>query len=64
MPKFVIERELPGAGKLSPEDLEKATCAEIMVRDEISRILTPKLTDNVVQMADHKRNGTDDGVQS
>jgi hypothetical protein len=24
MPKFIIEREIPGAGKMSPEDLQRA----------------------------------------
>ena len=35
MPKFVIEREVPGAGKLSPEELRKVSLRSIEALGEL-----------------------------
>ncbi len=35
MPKFVIERDIPGAGKLSPEELRKASLRSLEALGEL-----------------------------
>jgi hypothetical protein len=35
MPKFVIEREIPGAGKMSPEELRQAAMKSVEVLKEL-----------------------------
>jgi len=35
MPKFVIEREIPGAGKMSPEELRQAAMKSVSVLKEL-----------------------------
>ena len=32
MPKYVIEREIPGAGKMSPQDLQEHDRSEVLRR--------------------------------
>jgi hypothetical protein len=39
MPKFLVEREMPGAGKMSPEELQQAAMKSV----EILKSLGPKI---------------------
>jgi hypothetical protein len=35
MPEYIVERELPGAGRLSPEELQEASKESNVVRSEL-----------------------------
>ena len=40
MPKYLIEREMPGAGKLSPDELRGPSAKSCIPADRISEIKT------------------------
>lgn len=51
MPKYVIERELPGAGKLSPEELQgisQTSCDVLRVMGPEIQWVESKVTDDMI----------------